>query len=96
MADLRADFRPEFLNRVDDIVLFEPLETKEIAQIVRLLVAELKDRLADRRIDLRLTDAAAEHVAVHGHDPVYGARPLKRSSSASWRPSSAASSSPAK
>ena len=78
MSDLRAHFRPEFLNRVDDIVLFEPLNTKEIAQIVRLLVADLKERLSDRRIDLRLTDAAAEHVAVNGHDPVYGARPLKR------------------
>ena len=78
MADLRAHFRPEFLNRVDDIVLFEPLDTKEVAQIVGLLVQDLKARLSDRRIDLRLTEAAAKHVAVHGHDPVYGARPLKR------------------
>ena len=78
LADLRAHFRPEFLNRVDDIVLFEPLNTQEIAQIVRLLVGDLRARLADRRIDLTLTDAAAEHVAVNGHDPVYGARPLKR------------------
>ena len=78
MSDLRAHFRPEFLNRVDDIVLFEPLATQEIAQIVKLLVGDLKARLADRRIDLRMTDAAAEHVAVNGHDPVYGARPLKR------------------
>ncbi|BAM05200.1 ATP-dependent chaperone ClpB [Phycisphaera mikurensis] len=78
MSDLRAHFRPEFLNRVDDIVLFEPLATQEVAQIVRLLVADLQARLADRRIGLDLTDEAAEHVAVNGHDPVYGARPLKR------------------
>ncbi len=78
MADLRAHFRPEFLNRVDDIVLFKPLTLPEIERIVRLLVADLEARLADRRITLELTDAAVEHIAAAGHDPVYGARPLKR------------------
>ena len=78
MAELRAHFRPEFLNRVDDTVLFKPLALDDIAQIVRLLAKELQERLADRRIGLRLTDAAVKHIAEAGFDPVYGARPLKR------------------
>jgi ATP-dependent Clp protease ATP-binding subunit ClpB len=78
MADLRSHFRPEFLNRVDDIVLFKPLSQAEITEIVDLLVAGLAKRLEDRRITLVLTDAAKRYVAEHGYDPVYGARPLKR------------------
>ncbi|MFN3165532.1 MAG: ATP-dependent Clp protease ATP-binding subunit [Phycisphaeraceae bacterium] len=78
MADLRSHFRPEFLNRVDDIVLFKPLSQAEITKIVDLLVAGLARRLEDRRITLVLTDSAKRHVAEHGYDPVYGARPLKR------------------
>ncbi len=78
MADLRSHFRPEFLNRVDDIVLFKPLSQKEITKIVDILVANLAARLTDRRITLTLTDAAKRHVAEHGYDPIYGARPLKR------------------
>ena len=78
MADLRSHFRPEFLNRVDDIVLFKPLSQAEITRIVDLLVDGLAKRLVDRRITLKLTDAAKAHVAEHGYDPVYGARPLKR------------------
>ena len=78
MADLRSHFRPEFLNRVDDIVLFKPLSQAEITEIVDLLVAGLSKRLADRDITLKLTDDAKQHVAEHGYDPVYGARPLKR------------------
>lgn len=78
MADLRSHFRPEFLNRVDDIVLFKPLSQSEIAQIVDLLVMGLAKRLEDRDIQLVLTDAAKAHVTEHGYDPVYGARPLKR------------------
>jgi ATP-dependent Clp protease ATP-binding subunit ClpB len=78
MADLRSHFRPEFLNRVDDIVLFKPLSQQEITKIVDLLVDGLSNRLADRDITLTLTDAAKTHVAEHGYDPVYGARPLKR------------------
>ena len=76
--ELRRSFRPEFLNRVDDIVLFKPLLLDEIKQIVDLLVADLRTRLSDRNLQLELTDAAREHVAREGFDPVYGARPLKR------------------
>ncbi|MEM1446282.1 MAG: ATP-dependent chaperone ClpB [Planctomycetota bacterium] len=78
MADVRSHFRPEFLNRVDEIVLFKPLTLHEIERIVTLLVADLQKRLEDRRITLDLTDAAVAHIASAGHDPVYGARPLKR------------------
>jgi len=78
LRELRAHFRPEFLNRVDDIVLFKPLTFDEIQQIVDLLLRDLRRRLADRRIDLQLSDAAREHIARTGFDPVFGARPLKR------------------
>ncbi|MEO0965524.1 MAG: ATP-dependent chaperone ClpB [Planctomycetota bacterium] len=78
MADLRSHFRPEFLNRVDDVVLFSPLTLQEIERIVDLLAADLQSRLADRRITLELTDAARRHIAQAGFDPIYGARPLKR------------------
>ncbi len=78
MSALRVQFRPEFLNRVDDIVLFKPLSEAEIEQIVGLQVKELRDRLADRRITLNMADDAKRYVARKGYDPVYGARPLKR------------------
>ncbi len=78
MADLRGHFRPEFLNRVDDVVLFKPLTLSEISRIVDLLVQELRERLAGRQITLELTEAARDHIAEGGYDPVYGARPLKR------------------
>jgi ATP-dependent Clp protease ATP-binding subunit ClpB len=78
MAELRAHFRPEFLNRVDEIVLFKPLTLAEIKQIVELQLKLLRARLADRHIELELTDAAKEHIAREGYDSVYGARPLKR------------------
>jgi ATP-dependent Clp protease ATP-binding subunit ClpB len=78
MAEVRVHFRPEFLNRVDDLVIFRPLTLAEIETIVDLQLKLLRDRLADRHIDLELTDAAREHVARAGYDPVYGARPLKR------------------
>jgi len=78
MKELRLSFRPEFLNRVDDIVLFKPLTLAEIKEIVVLLTADLSRRLADRRIDLELSEAARTHIAEQGYDPVYGARPLKR------------------
>ncbi|MCC5788294.1 MAG: ATP-dependent chaperone ClpB [Opitutales bacterium] len=77
-ADLRAGFRPEFLNRVDDIILFKPLTMEEIGQIVHLLVADLNRRLEDRRISVELTSEAAQWVGEKGYDPIYGARPLKR------------------
>jgi len=78
LAELRAHFRPEFLNRVDDTVLFKPLTLADIKKIVDLQLALLRARLADRHIELDLSDAAKEHVAREGYDPVYGARPLKR------------------
>ena len=78
MGELRHHFRPEFLNRVDDVVLFKPLTREEIKRIVDLLVQDLRKRLAGRRITLELTDAARDFVAQEAFDPVYGARPLKR------------------
>jgi ATP-dependent Clp protease ATP-binding subunit ClpB len=78
MRELRAHFRPEFLNRVDDIVLFRPLRLEEIERIVDLQTEDLRKRLTDRGVRLEMTEAAREHVARQGFDPVYGARPLKR------------------
>jgi ATP-dependent Clp protease ATP-binding subunit ClpB len=78
MADLRGHFRPEFLNRVDDIIMFKPLTLAEIEQIVDLQIGDVRRRLADRRLELELTAAARELIAREGFDPVYGARPLKR------------------
>lgn len=78
MAELRAGFRPEFLNRIDDIILFKPLSLEEITSIVDLLLAELNKRLEDRRIHVALDDKARQWAAERGYDPVYGARPLKR------------------
>ena len=78
MNDLRGSFRPEFLNRLDEITMFKPLTKDNIAGIVNLLMAELNERLADRQISVELTDAAKAFVTEHGYDPVYGARPLKR------------------
>jgi len=77
-AALRDSFRPEFLNRVDEIVVFAPLSREQIGEIVELQLARLRDRLAERRIELELTDAAKEALAEAGWDPAYGARPLKR------------------
>src|SRR6185503_3368338 len=78
LAELRQHFRPEFLNRLDDIVLFTGLTFPQIKQIVQIQTADLRQRLAERGIRLELTDAAQELVARQGYDPVYGARPLKR------------------
>ncbi|MCE9636748.1 MAG: ATP-dependent chaperone ClpB [Planctomycetes bacterium] len=78
MKEMRAHFRPEFLNRIDDIVLFKPLTKPEIAQIVDLLLVDLRKRLVERRITVELSAKARELVADEGFDPVYGARPLKR------------------
>jgi ATP-dependent Clp protease ATP-binding subunit ClpB len=78
IAELRAHFRPEFLNRVDDIVLFKPLTLPEIERIVDLQTEDLRKRLADRNVMIELTQAARTLVARRGFDPVYGARPLKR------------------
>ena len=78
MTELRRSFRPEFLNRIDEVVLFSPLAVSEIEQIVGLLTADLEKRLGDQGIGLELTPAAREFTARAGYDPVYGARPLKR------------------
>jgi ATP-dependent Clp protease ATP-binding subunit ClpB len=78
MTVVRATFKPEFLNRLDDIILFDPLSTEELAEIVDLQVAALGRRLAERRLTLDVTPAAREWLALTGFDPVFGARPLRR------------------
>ena len=78
MGDLRDHFRPEFLNRVDEIVLFKPLTLEEIERIVELQIADVRRRLEDRRLALELTEDARVLIARLGYDPVYGARPLRR------------------
>ena len=78
MGDLRGHFRPEFLNRLDEIIMFKPLTKDNVGKIVDLMVKELSDRLADQELSLELTDAAKQMVVDNGYDPVYGARPLKR------------------
>jgi ATP-dependent Clp protease ATP-binding subunit ClpB len=78
MNELRAHFRPEFLNRVDELVLFKPLTLPEIEHVVDLLTADLRTRLTDRQLRLELTESARRHIAAEGFDPVYGARPLRR------------------
>ena len=78
LSELRAHFRPEFLNRVDEVVLFKPLTPDEIRRIVRLQADDLARRLADRSLKLKITDRAVAHIATEAYDPVFGARPLKR------------------
>jgi ATP-dependent Clp protease ATP-binding subunit ClpB len=78
MAALRASFRPEFLNRVDEIIFFKPLRMQEITEIVKLLLSHLENRLLDRNIKLEVTPEALAIAAKNGYDPVYGARPIKR------------------
>ncbi|MGB6837779.1 MAG: AAA family ATPase [Dehalococcoidia bacterium] len=75
---LKQHFRPEFLNRVDEIIIFEPLTEKELAQIVELMLKEVQERLAERKVTLEATPAAKEALVKEGYDPVYGARPLRR------------------
>ena len=78
MDELRGHFRPEFLNRLDEIIMFKPLTKDNIGNIINLLVADLNKRLADREITVELTDAAKQYIVENGYDPIYGARPLKR------------------
>jgi ATP-dependent Clp protease ATP-binding subunit ClpB len=78
MAALRAQFRPEFLNRVDDIIIFNPLRPQQIKTIVELQIRYLQNRLTERKIELHLTEKGKEFLAREGYDPVFGARPLKR------------------
>ncbi len=78
MNDLRGNFRPEFLNRLDEIILFKPLTKENIGSIIHLLMDQLNERLRDREVSVELTPEAETFIADHGYDPVYGARPLKR------------------
>ncbi|MCR4694777.1 MAG: ATP-dependent chaperone ClpB [Pseudobutyrivibrio sp.] len=78
MNDLRASFRPEFLNRLDEIIMFKPLTKENIGGIVDLILSELNERLSDRQLKIELTPQAKEYIIDQGYDPVYGARPLKR------------------
>jgi ATP-dependent Clp protease ATP-binding subunit ClpB len=75
---LRARFKPEFLNRIDDIIIFQPLQKEEIRAVVAIQIEKAKKRLADKQIDITVTAAALDSLAAAGYDPVYGARPLKR------------------
>ena len=78
LGELRSHFRPEFLNRVDDIVMFKPLTLDELKSIVSIQINHVRERLSEHGIQLAITDKAAEHIAHAGYDPMYGARPLKR------------------
>ena len=78
MNQLRAHFRPEFLNRLDEVILFKPLTKENIKGIVDLIVADLNERLSDREVEIAITPEAMEFIVEHAYDPVYGARPLKR------------------
>lgn len=78
MSEMKHRFKPEFLNRVDDIIMFTPLNREEIKQIIDIFMQGLRNRLADREIKIELTDGAKEVMINEGYDPVYGARPLKR------------------
>ena len=78
MQELRGHFRPEFLNRLDEIILFKPLTKANIGHIIDLILADVNKRLADRELTIRLTKAAEEFIVDSAYDPIYGARPLKR------------------
>ena len=78
MNDLRGHFRPEFLNRLDETILFKPLTKSDIRSIINLLLADLNRRLSDKELHLEITDEAKDYITENGYDPVYGARPLKR------------------
>jgi ATP-dependent Clp protease ATP-binding subunit ClpB len=78
LGSLRTHFRPEFLNRIDEIVLFKPLTLTEIKRIVELQLSDLRERLAEQRITLEVTEEAEQFMAEQGFDPAYGARPLRR------------------
>ncbi|MCM1084600.1 MAG: ATP-dependent chaperone ClpB [Clostridium sp.] len=78
MGSLKAHFRPEFINRLDEIIMFKPLDKQAIGNIVELLLADLNKRVSDKEIRIALTDAAKDYIVTAGYDPIYGARPLKR------------------
>lgn len=85
MNDLRAHFRPEFLNRLDEIIMFKPLTKDNIGGIIELLVEDVNKRLADRELSISLTDSARQFIVENGYDPVYGARPLRGICRSMWR-----------
>ena len=78
LDELRLHFRPEFLNRLDETILFKPLTKDNIGSIIDLLIADLNNRLAEKELSLTISDKAKAYIMDHGYDPVYGARPLKR------------------
>jgi ATP-dependent Clp protease ATP-binding subunit ClpB len=78
MSELKSRFKPEFLNRLDDVILFKPLTNSEIKKIIDIFLEDIRKRLAERNISLKVTEAAKELMAMEGYDPIYGARPLKR------------------
>lgn len=78
MNELRNHFRPEFLNRLDEVIMFKPLTKDNIGGIIHLLLADVNKRLADKEISIELTPGAEEYIIARGYDPIYGARPLKR------------------
>jgi ATP-dependent Clp protease ATP-binding subunit ClpB len=78
MSEMKRRFKPEFLNRVDDIIMFKPLNKEGIRRIIDIFLNELRRRLSDRNIDLSITDSAKDILINEGYDPIYGARPLKR------------------
>ena len=78
MNDLRSHFRPEFLNRLDETILFKPLTKEVIGGIIRLIIDDLNERLSDRELTIELTEEAKRFIVDNAYDPVYGARPLKR------------------
>ncbi len=78
LTELQKRFRPEFLNRLDDIIVFHQLTEEQLESIVELMVKDLKGRLAERKLNLELTEAAKAWLVKQGYDPVYGARPLRR------------------
>lgn len=78
MTLLKKSFRPEFLNRLDEIVFYRPLRKEDMGKIIDILIERLKARLADKSLRLEITDRAKDFIIEHGFDPVYGARPLKR------------------
>ena len=78
MNELRAHFRPEFLNRLDETIMFKPLTKNDVGQIVDLLIKDVNKRLVEREVSIELTDVAKDFVVEGGYEPMYGARPLKR------------------
>jgi ATP-dependent Clp protease ATP-binding subunit ClpC len=78
MAELKKEFRPEFLNRIDDIIVFKQLDENEVSHIVELMIASSMNRLKENKITVTISDALKKHIAKKGYDPLYGARPLRR------------------